>query len=373
MTWQKGMLADWMGEFIAYRNLQPAHPQVPGLGAIWQQAGMDHYYVPRKTSPEYADVLACMLREAQRVRGVAAPLERVLFIGDTLMNDGTAAQNVGRHWPMLGFIGADRLQQDARIEWQGPLMVANRWRALTEFVEWVQREGIPGDERTALLIDLDKTSLGARGRNDKVIDNARVRAVERTMQAALGEQFDAQAFRAVYDRLNQPDYHYFTADNQDYLAYICLMVNGGVYPSDELWAGLERGELTDVVQFANICESRRGSMSPGLLTAQEEVLRGIKAEDPTPFKGFRRGEYLETVACMDVLPDDAPEAEVLRCEITITAEVVSVARYMAERGVLVFGLSDKPDEASAPTPEYAAQGYQPIHRTVMKIAGEWLL
>ena len=129
---------------------------------------------------------------------------------------------------MLGFIGADRLQQEAKIEWQGPLMLANRWRALTDFVEWVQREGVPGDERTALLIDLDKTSLGARGRNDKVIDNARVRAVERTMQTALGEQFDAQAFRVVYDRLNQPEYHYFTADNQDYLAYICLMVNGRV-------------------------------------------------------------------------------------------------------------------------------------------------
>ncbi|NLG49369.1 MAG: hypothetical protein GX552_04575 [Chloroflexi bacterium] len=373
MSWQKGTLADWMGDFIVYRNLQPAHPQVPGLCAVWQQAGLDHYYVPRKTTTEYADALVLMLREAQRVRGVAAPLERVLFIGDTLMNDGTAAQNVGRHWHTLGFIGADRLQQEAKVELQGCLMVANRWRALTEFVEWARREGIPGDERTALLIDLDKTLLGARGRNDKVIDNARVQAVERTMRAALGDQFDAGAFRAVYDRLNQPEYHHFTADNQDYLAYICLMVNGGIYPPDELWAGLARGELADVMQFAQACEARRGSMSPGLLAVQDEVRRGIEAEDPTPFKGFRRGEYLETVARMDVLPDDAPEAEVLRDEITITAEVVSVARYMAERGALVFGLSDKPDEASTPTPEYVAQGYQPIHRTAMKIAGEWLL
>jgi hypothetical protein len=30
---------------------------------------------------------------------------------------------------------------------------------------------------------------------------------------------------------------------------------------------------------------------------------------------------------------------------------------------LLFCLSDKPDEASIPTPELALQGYAPIHRT----------
>ena len=165
--WPKGTLADWMGDFVVYRNLEPAHAGLPGLRTIWAQVGLDHYYVPRKTAPEYADTLAHLLGEAQRVRGVTAPLERLLFIGDTLMNDGTAARNLGRYWPMRGFIGADRLQQEPHIEIERELMIANRWEALAEFVTWAGREGMPGDERTALLIDLDKTSLGARGRNDR--------------------------------------------------------------------------------------------------------------------------------------------------------------------------------------------------------------
>jgi hypothetical protein len=42
---------------------------------------------------------------------------------------------------------------------------------------------------------------------------------------------------------------------------------------------------------------------------------------------------------------------------------------MAERGVLLFGISDKPDEASVPTIDQAAEGYRPIHRAVMKMYG----
>jgi hypothetical protein len=50
-----------------------------------------------------------------------------------------------------------------------------------------------------------------------------------------------------------------------------------------------------------------------------------------------------------------------------------VARHLRESGVLVFGLSDKPDEASIPLPEDARRGYRAIHRTPMKIVGQELL
>jgi len=370
MSWKKGTLADLMGDYVVYRNLDPMHEGIQGLRSAWAKIGLDHYYIPRKTAPEYAMVLAHYLREAQRVRGVSTPLERLLFIGDTLMLDGSAARNLGRYLQMRGFIGADRLQQPAQVEIQGELMVANRWSALADFIAWVDADHFASDARTALLIDLDKTSIGPRGRNDKVIDNARVEAIQSTMRAALGENLDRAAFRAFYDALNQPAYHPFTADNQDYLAYVCLMVIGGVCEADELWAALKDGQMTTIQQFVALCEARRGSMSPALEAAHEEVRRGIEAEDPTPFKAFRRREYLETVSRMDVLPDDAGEEAVLATEIVITAEVASVARHMSQRGLLVFGISDKPDEASLPTPEDAARGLRPIHRTVMKIHGQ---
>ncbi|MFP3896580.1 MAG: hypothetical protein ACLFV5_07075 [Anaerolineales bacterium] len=370
MTWEKSTLGDFMGDFVVYRNLEPMDPRLDGLHQVWDEIGLDHYYVPRKTTPEYAMALLHYVQAAQAVRGISSPVERLLFIGDTLMNDGTAARNLGRHLPMMGFIGADRLQEPQSVEIEDGLMVANRWAALADFVEWVENADFPCDQATALLIDLDKTSLGARGRNDHVINDARVEAVKRTMRGALGDDFDEAAFRAVYDPLNDQKYHHFTADNQDYLAYICLMVNGGVYTPDELWSALEDGTFDDIEDFVAACETRRERMSPALEEAHAEVLRGIEAEDPTPFKAFRRGEYFETVARMDVLPDDAPADQVLDSEIVLTAEVAQVAGALSALGVLVFGISDKPDEASVPTAADAAGGYRPIHHTPMKVYGE---
>ncbi len=40
-----------------------------------------------------------------------------------------------------------------------------------------------------------------------------------------------------------------------------------------------------------------------------------------------------------------------------------------ERGVLLFGLSDKPDEASIPTDDLTVQGYRAIHRVETHAVG----
>ena len=53
--------------------------------------------------------------------------------------------------------------------------------------------------------------------------------------------------------------------------------------------------------------------------------------------------------------------ELLDSEIVITQEVREVALRWKKEGALLFGLSDKPDEASFPGDELILQGYQPIH------------
>jgi len=289
MSWERGALADFFGDNIVYRNLEPQDARIPGLAASWQELGLESPAVPRKTTPEYARALRHFISQAQALRGLP-PLERLLFIGDTAMLDGTAARNLGRYWLMRGFIGADRLKEPPKAARDGDLLLANRWGALADFGAWAASEGIGGDERTALLIDLDKTSLGARGRNDRVIDGARVAAVKRTLSTALGDRFDEARFLAVYDPLNQPAYHPFTADNQDYLAYICLMVAAGIYEAERLWADLASGALQTLEQFTAACEARRAAMWPALRDAQEQLQAGLAAHDPTPFKSFRRVE-----------------------------------------------------------------------------------
>ncbi len=150
------------------------------------------------------------------------------------------------------------------------------------------------------------------------------------------------------------------------MAYVSLMVTAGICPAEELWEGLASQSLRNIGQFADLCEARRGAMHSALRAAHDEVRHGLAVQDPTPYKGFRRAEFRETVAAMDVLPDDAPVAEVLAREIVITAEVASLAGHWAREGALVMGLSDKPDESSVPTPEDAARGLRWLHRTTMK-------
>ncbi len=361
-------LADLLGDRVVYRNLVPADSTLPSLQDVWQEIGLDAYRVPRKTEPAYAAAVFRFVQVAQAARG-APPLRNLLFLGDTHMLDGAAARNLSTHAPLRGFIGADRLGEPEQVTYDGGLMVANRWASVDEFPNWVQREGLACDERTAVLIDVDKTFIGARGRNDLVIDAVRVAAVRKTVEELLGGNFDEVSFRAVYDALNKPQYHPFTADNQDYLAYICLMVVGDVFPADELWTELKAGCLTGFIQFVTLCDARRQRMGKGLDTAHREVTANVRRGDPTPFKSFRYREYFTTVGRMDCLPDDAPQADLLAGEILITGEVVRLAQRLLERGVLTFGISDKPDEASWPPEAAAAQGKQPIHRTRMKVVG----
>jgi len=368
MAYIKGKLSDLIGDRIVYRNLIPSDPGLPPLADVWETIGMEDFRVPRKTEPPYAAMIVYLLNVAQEQRGLP-PLRDLLFIGDTAMNDGTAARNIGEHLPLRGFIGADRLQAEAEITYDGRIMIANRWRLLDEWVEWAQQEGIHCDERTAVLMDIDKTFIGARGRNDKVIDAVRVSAVKQTVEDALGGAFDEARFRAVYDKLVQPEYHAVTADNQDYLAYISLMVMGDVFPAKEFWAELESGRMTGFLQFVTLCDSRHDRMEPGLAAAHAEVVGNVRKGDPTPFKSFRNREYFATVAQMDNLPDDAGRDEILKTDIVITQEVCDTVQSLIDRGALTFGLSDKPDEASKP-PAQAAEGAQAIHQVQMKVLGQ---
>jgi hypothetical protein len=371
--WQRARLSDFLGQRVIYRNLAPVDPSMIGLEGLWQQIGLDRYEIPRKTSLEYAKAVWLIVQQAQELRGVRRPLERVLLIGDSARNDGAVAGNMGLDRPTRAFIGVDDLTQPKRVEVAADTMTANRWGALADMLSWLNETGFVCDETLAVLVDLDKTTIGARGRNDRTIDLARVRAAERTAAGALGGALDVDAFRNLYARLNKPECHWITEDNQDYVAYLCLMASGVVFPEGRFWEAMEGRQFADVIAFSDWCEDRAGSMTPQLLVAHREVWDGLHRKDPTPFKSFRNDEFLETIALMDVLPDEATAEQVLEQEIVITAEVADTCRLLTARGALVFGLSDKPDEASLPTPRAAERGYRAIHDTPMKAYGETVL
>jgi hypothetical protein len=227
----------------------------------------------------------------------------------------------------MGFIAAENdapTQVELVVQEMATILLSNRWDTLTEFDRLCGQNEFPFDEQTAVIVDLDKTALGARGRNDHMIDQARVEAVHRT----VGD----------------------------------LLVEG-------LLSEIRGGGLTTFNQFISSVDGKVDHLPPDLQDIHQDVYLHVQRGDPTPFKAFRYNEYLTTVEKMGGCNEDEPVSGLLDKEILITQEVREQALDWRERGALLFGLSDKPDEASIPNAAQAARGYQAIHHAETHAVG----
>ncbi len=361
-------VAEILDDGIVYRNLVPMDRRLPSFCDLARRVGIDGRRVPRKSEPDYARVMVEVLCAARALDGGSARLQRLIFIGDTRLNDGTAFANLclAGGWPGLAFIGSETdTSQHLEVLANGDqvTLVANRWAMLTDLDRICREHGMAIDAETAIVLDLDKTTLGARGRNDHVIDAARVAAVRETVASLLGSDFDASRFEADYALFNRTEFHPFTTDNQDYLAYLCLILGSDLVTASDLAEAIRGDRLTHFAGFLEQVEARAAELPDQLRALHAEIYSLVKAGDPTPFKAFRYNEYLATVQRMGHLPPDTPVTRRLAEEIVITQEVRSCALDWRSRGALVFALSDKPDEASVPNKEQMQLGYAPIHRT----------
>jgi hypothetical protein len=369
----KVSLYDLLGELVIYRDLDPVDQRLPRFADAWHEMGLSGPARPRKLEPAYAQALAWFIKRARALDAPQVELTELVFIGDNALSDGNAFRSLrtAGSWRGWAFIGAER-DEELKISLQEGVYSANRWLALAQFISWLLAQGAALDVRTAVVVDIDKTALGARGRNDGAIDRARVVALEATVANVLGEAFNQGDFRRAYAALNVAKYHRFTADNQDNLAYVCLMLGAGVSTLEDLQSDVASGRLTSFREFMDRVERDRYVLltSPALRALHDDIYTRVLAGDPTPFKAFRRREYQETVARMGYLPDQAPLAQRLVEEICMTREVMEAANWLRSRECLLIALSDKPGEATMPTPEVAAQGYLPLHRVATHVVGQ---
>jgi hypothetical protein len=138
---------------------------------------------------------------------------------------------------------------------------------------------------------------------------------------------------------------------------------------DAVVATVESGRLSNFRQFIAEVDAKNARLPEGLRRIHQEVYANVQKGDPTPFKPFRYNEYRTTVARMGHMLNDPSVQELLAQEIVITQEVRAQALTWRSRGALLFGLSDKPDEASVPSQELAEEGYRPIHQTETHAVG----
>jgi hypothetical protein len=374
-SYGRSTVSEFLGDQIVFRNLIPCDARLPRLDDLRRKLSFPENFLPRKSMPEYGEVITEMIRAIHQNSSPGTSLERIIYIGDTRMNDGQAFLNICNASGCKGvaFIGSDRpgpLTINHEILDSKTLFIASRWNAIDQFETSLEKNNFTIDERTAILFDLDKTILGARGRNDRVIDAKRLEAADDTLKAALGSDYNPKVFRDAYHELNQVDFHSFTADNQDYLVYIGLIVSSGLIALQDLTTTLKQGKFKLFEDILAYVEEKKSLLPRNVRELHISVLERFHSGDPTPFKTFRYNEFKRTVQHMGHLPDDSPIEQVLAEEIVITAEIRDFANRWKAEGALLFGLSDKPDEAILPTQELKAQGYLPIHHTPTHVIGE---
>ena len=367
-------VADFLEDFVVYRQLEPADPRLPGLSALAGGLGLNSDWPPRKSDRAYARVMANILKAAQSLEHPGTALTQILYIGDSQL-DGQAFANLQHEggWSGWAFIGKDNLAEEPALTVEGEICHSNRWASLPEFLDLVCGRGMRLDDSCAVVVDLDKTILGPRGRNDASIDAARSQAGLRVAHNVLEDVSSEETFFDVYREMNQATYHFFTEDNQDYLVYSALLIAAGLYHLADLQEDFASHKVSTFSDFLDIIGRRIDqATSSDLQVIHREVLENYRAGDPTPFKSFRREEYLTTTERMGTAMPESNLDALLQDRIMINYEVAQSLIFLKQHGALALGLSDKPDEAVFPTKELMAQGFKPIHHVATLLVGETL-
>lgn len=338
-------IADLTGEAVLYRDLEPCDPALPRLDELRASLGLPTGGPPpRKRDRDYALVILALAQAAQAARH-GPPLSSLAVLGDT-ENDRLLAEHLRTvsDLPVYGFIGEDRPVAPEALTWEGDTATATRWHLIDPWASELARRGVSW-AGCALLIDIDKTLLGPRGRSDGAIDDARAEGAL-AVAAGLVPGLDVPLFRRTYAELCRKEWHPFTLDNQDYVVATALLVATGAVELDELRAELEEGG-----GFSGLLAATGALVPPGLAELHAELRARVAAGDPTPFKAFRRAELTATLARM------------ADGRLTICGLVFELCQDLADRGALCLAASDKPAESALPSAAQAAAGVLPLHQT----------
>lgn len=339
-------IADLTEDRVIYRDLQPGDASLPGLPALRTILGLPANATPRKRDAAYARVILALARAAQALRN-GPPLTHVVVIGDT-ENDRLLTLHLQAlaEVAAYGFIGVDRPVAPATLDWEGVVATATRWALVHEWAATLTARGVPWTQ-TAVLIDIDKTLLGPRGRSDGAIDDARAEAALIVATDLLGDRFDRTVFRQYYTTLCRREWHAITLDNQDYTVAMALFATVDVFDLPAIEVQLAAGLSPTLLELLIAAQQ----VPVELQALRRQLIEQIEAGNPTPFTQFRRAELVTTAARM------------ADGRLTLSNELFTLGRRLQAQGALLMAASDKPAESALPSPEQQTAGLLPLHRT----------
>ena len=344
--YRRGRLSDFFENNIVFRELEPVNKNLPGFSVLKGKLGLS--VLPRKKDKEYIKVLSEMFR-------AAGSFSKIIYIGDTLMSDLSVINNFAKSglFKTIGII--TREGEVDGFEENENYIFSGSWANLPDVLVHIENKFFSVDKSTVVIIDIDKTVIGARGRNEKAIDRARMDAIFMLAKRAFRD-ISAEEFLSVYNKVNKREFFSITEDNQDFVSILSMLVYGGV---------LSLADLRNARSISNLLMGVE-TKNPVILEYAETVLQNVKAQNPTAFPQFRKAEFEKTIARADFIQDKTPVETLLSEEITITGEVYDAALDLKSRGTLVFGVSDKPALSSIPQ---EGSTLPPIYEKDMKIYG----
>ena len=130
----RAALSDYFGDFVIYRNLEPLDRRIPGLKTAYYRMGLPDEHIPRKLDSDYAKAAVWLAKQGQRLRGEGVELSELVFVGDTLHNDGQAYANMIEvsEWAGSCAIGRACPNEDlvVDIDEDDAVYCVNRWSRL---------------------------------------------------------------------------------------------------------------------------------------------------------------------------------------------------------------------------------------------------
>jgi len=336
----------------------------------------------RKYQPAYAAAVS------KHLRRTLPDVNRLIYVGDTYKNDGTAIRNLqSLGWDVKGFIcepalGLSRL-------WLNDVMYTNQWSDLAGFADHIQSDVGP---RTQALFDIDQTLWAPKGVHDKPLAKSRTRAMAKLVDDYVADESSDVAMRAkarieeLYSEISQVKYLPLTLDNEDFKATICVFLAlNVVFDEYRLESGGREGGAAffgeigqlDVVDFVNFVRSnylpaylhheQGGEASitrfimetqataqlhqyslygetNGVLVARvvehlRDILRETVGTSSIQYAAFRAKELEETLIRVS-------DEEGFEGRLVLNKPAWDFAIWLHGRRVHLLALSDRPDEAT---------------------------
>jgi FMN phosphatase YigB (HAD superfamily) len=348
-------VSDLFGDLIVLRDLEPRAAALHGISVFRAELGWDPVYIPRKNEPNYARVLMRIMEEM-----TADGPDQIVYVGDTLLNDGGAIRGLQRVGPpggVWGFLcGATRGSHDDFVV--GSVYYGARWSSLAPFLGRATEEGLALGERTYVLFDLDQTVYAAKGRDDEPLLRARWDAARAYLEEIVpAYKFDPSRAEALYREFDDDAYHPVTRDNLDYVILLVLAVASGLADASEI-RNYSNSSGPSIEALADELH-RRASARVGheeivaVLDAIQAIYYNTLAGDQTPCKDFRRFECLAMARRMrgeDLTHKHTDE------RIFLNREVTDVIEFLRSTGATLMAVSDRPTEAAIVEGEGGAAG-----------------